>query len=144
MKNAHSDAVDGELANLQAELTRYQSIAQRLNDVVWILDAETTFLFETPSGPRILGYEPGYLIGRKGIDFVHPADRETAEEAFRKIVDQRILLTPTEFRFRKASGEWAILEAVGENLIDQPGVQGVILHCREITEVKRHLEDSRR
>jgi len=40
-------------------------------------------------------------------------------------------------RFRHADGSWIHLEALGNNLLDHPGIRGIVLTSRDITERKR-------
>jgi two-component system, NtrC family, sensor kinase len=42
-----------------------------------------------------------------------------------------------EFRFRHADGSWRHLEAVGNSLLEDPNVRGVVLNSRDITERKQ-------
>ena len=45
--------------------------------------------------------------------------------------------TPTEFRIRKADGEYLDVESVGMNMFGVPGVDGIVTTTRAITERKR-------
>ena len=53
---------------------RFRSIIQFLTDIIWIVDENITITYESPSCSRLLGYPPGYLIGKNGLDIVHPDD----------------------------------------------------------------------
>jgi signal transduction histidine kinase len=44
---------------------------------------------------------------------------------------------PTEYRFRRADGTHVYLEALGSNLLDHPGVRGIVITSRDVTERKR-------
>jgi signal transduction histidine kinase len=44
---------------------------------------------------------------------------------------------PTEFRFRRADGSYVYLDALGANLLDHPGVRGIVITSRDVTERKR-------
>ncbi len=39
-------------------------------------------------------------------------------------------------RLRHADGTWRCFEAVGNNLLDDPGVEGIVINSRDITERK--------
>jgi signal transduction histidine kinase len=46
-------------------------------------------------------------------------------------------ITPIELRFRHKDGNWRTLEATGNNLLHEPGVAGIVVNSRDITERKR-------
>jgi len=43
-------------------------------------------------------------------------------------------------RFRHGDGYWCYLEAIGNNLLDEPSVGGIVLNFRDISERKRAAE----
>ena len=45
-----------------------------------------------------------------------------------------------EFRFRHKDGSWRVIESFGRNLSHLPGVSGVVVNSRDITE-RRRLEE---
>jgi len=45
--------------------------------------------------------------------------------------------TPTEFRMRKADGRYLDVESIGVNMVGVPGVNGIVITTRPITERKR-------
>ena len=48
---------------------------------------------------------------------------------------------PTEFRIRKADGKYLDVESIGVNMIGVPGVDGIVITTRPITERKRAEEE---
>jgi len=120
---------------------RFRSMVQNLSDVVWVVDGETRFKYETPSSFRVTGYEAGYLIGKVGFEFVHPEDLVGVQTAFREVVQRENRLIPTAFRFRHSNGHWLELEAVGSNMLDHPGIRGIVVTARDVTDKKRMEEE---
>ena len=113
--------------------SRYFSILQNLSEIVWILDPETTVLFETPSGPRTLGYSPGEMIGKVGLNFIHPDDVPEAKAQFALVLSRSNDSLPTTLRLRRADGGWLPMEIVGVNLLEHPSVRGILITARDIT-----------
>jgi PAS domain S-box-containing protein len=116
---------------------KFRLIVQFLTDIIWIIDKKTNILYESPSSYKILGYEPGFLIGKKGMDMVHPEDlnlvNRDLEEVFRKQND----FIPTIFRIKHANGSWVLLEVIANNMLDHPAIKGIIITGRDITERKQ-------
>ena len=119
--------------------SRFRALVQNSFDIITIHDATGLTVYESPAASRILGYAPGSLIGKKPFETVHPKDIDRAREAYDQLV-QGVSLAPIELRFRHADGTWIWLETLGNNLLDHPGIQGVVLTSRDITERKRAEE----
>jgi PAS domain S-box-containing protein len=100
---------------------------------------------------NILGYRPGYLIGKLPYEFIHPDDLKSVSDDLSEVYLKTNTSMPTEFRFRKADGTWVYLEAIGQNLLEDPAINGIVITARDISERKRvekelkthrvHLED---
>ncbi|MGD2140448.1 MAG: EAL domain-containing protein [Burkholderiales bacterium] len=118
---------------------RFRALVQNSFDIITIHDSDGVTVYESPAASRILGYPTGALVGRKPFTSVHPSDVERAQEAFRTLTSgsQPISL---ELRYRHADGSWIWLEILGNNLLDHPGVAGVVLTSRDITE-RKHAEE---
>ncbi len=119
---------------------RFRSLIQNLSDLIMILDRDGLFIYETPSVERILHYPAGHLIGRSPMDFIHPDDipfvQKELGEVYRMENDGQSL----EFRAKRSDGTWVYLEAIGTNLIHYPGIGGVVITARDITERKKAEE----
>ncbi|MCW2570942.1 MAG: hypothetical protein JWO88_1000, partial [Frankiales bacterium] len=82
----------------------------------------------------MFGYEPQDVVGKDGMDFVHPDDVET----FRRVWEQ-VLCAPgaherVEIRVQHRNGSWRWVEERVTNLLDDPDVTGVVLNVRDVTE----------
>lgn len=132
-------------ARTQAEIAlreseaRFRSLIQNSSDLIVILDKDGLISYETPSIERILGYPQGLLLGRSPKEFIHPQDLPGIQNDLRDVYANRREGTPSEFRFAKADGTWAYLEAIGKNLLDYPGINGVVITAHDISE-RKHAE----
>ena len=63
-------------ARLRESEERFRALTQNSSDIVTLLEVDGTILYESPSIERILGYEPGELVGKNVFDYVHPDDLE--------------------------------------------------------------------
>ena len=121
---------------LRENEARFRSLIQSSSDLIVILNRDGLITYETPSMQRILGYSPGYLIGRSPLDLIHPDDLALSAEDLEGVYHKTNDGLPTEFRFRHADGTWVYLEALGNNLLDFPGINGVVITARDISERK--------
>ncbi len=116
---------------------RFRSMLQSSLDIIVILDKDGLIFYESPSVEQVLKYRPGEIIGKNPIEFMHPEDVEMVAGELANLHKSMNSGIPTEFRFRKADGSWALFEAVGKNLIDDPAINGIVITAHDITERKK-------
>jgi PAS domain S-box-containing protein len=116
---------------------RFRSIIQFLTDIIWIVDEKMHIIYESPSSAHVLGYEPGFLIGKLGMTLVHPDDLDNVKKDLQEVFEKRNDFYPTEFRVKHKTGRWISLEAIANNMLEHPAIQGIIITCRDITERRR-------
>ncbi|PKN19455.1 MAG: hypothetical protein CVU71_08080 [Deltaproteobacteria bacterium HGW-Deltaproteobacteria-6] len=122
---------------LQKSEERLQELLAKSSDMVVVLDDQGLFKYVSPAFKPILGYNQTDLIGKSSFDFIHPDDMEIVGIAIGEVFLNQQKGIPTEFRFRRADGSWACLEALGSNCLDNPAIGGVIINAREVSERKQ-------
>jgi PAS domain S-box-containing protein len=114
---------------------RFQALVRHSTDIITVLDADGSWRSSSPAGTRLLGYEEGYNPEGGVLSLVHPDDIGAAAVALREVYEgTRGPDAPLVFRVRRIDGEYLMMETVGQNLIDDPSVQGVVLNSRDVTE----------
>jgi PAS domain S-box-containing protein len=119
---------------------RFRSLIQSSSDIIVILDQNGLITYESPSMEQILRYPAGEMIGKNPLDYMHPGDIGGVVKALSEVFEDVNPGIPTEFRFKRADGTWVYLEAIGNNLIDYAGINGVVITARDITERKKAEE----
>jgi two-component system, sensor histidine kinase and response regulator len=139
----HNDVSDRRRTEevLQSSERHFRSLIENALDIIAILDADGTVRYASPSVKRILGYRPASLIGERVMSYIHIDDLRTVRVAFNRAMRQPGVTTPLEFRVRRTDGGWTTLEAVGNNLIAEQSVKGVVVNARDISERKRVEEE---
>ncbi len=119
---------------------RFRVLFQNASDVILVSDEGQTIRYASPSVERVMGHRPETLVGTSAADHIHPED----EERFRTMeaeVRRKSGASPTmEFRWRHSDGSWHSHEAIGNNLLREPSVRGVVFNLRDVTE-RKALED---
>jgi PAS domain S-box-containing protein len=126
--------------SLRENEERFRSMIQSLSDIIFILDGNGQLTYESPSATRILGYQPGYFIGKSPFTHIHPDDLDQVMKDLDEVFLSVNPGIPTEFRYQKANDTWIYLEALGNNQFENPGIQGIVLTVRDITERKKAEE----
>jgi len=111
-----------------------RAIIENSLDVVAILDVSGRVKYSTPSLEPVLGLLPSEFADHNAFDFVHPADLPPVTKAFLHAIDHPHAPVRFEFRFRHKTGGWRYLEAIGQSLLDDPQIAGVVINCRDMTE----------
>ncbi|HZO85314.1 MAG TPA: PAS domain S-box protein [Verrucomicrobiae bacterium] len=118
----------------------FRRLTENSLDVITILDANGTILYESPSVEQVFGYAPDDYRGHELFEFVHPEDVAGVKAAFANTLDDPSDTPRLNFRFRRKDGEWRHVEGVGKNLLSDPVVSAVVFNSRDITE-RRNLEE---
>jgi len=118
---------------LERREEHYRSLIEHSLDLISILNIDGTIRYVSPSHERVLGYPSDDLVGRNVFAFVHADDIAGVKEAFAAHDGAASL----EFRFRHKDGSWRMLESFGRNLSHVPGVAGLVVNSRDVTDRKR-------
>ena len=128
------------MEELRQRETYFRHLTEYALDLITILDADGTIRFESRSITRELGHAPEDYVGKNAFDFVHPEDAPRVMEAFFTALQTRGNTQLLSFRFRHRDGSYRILEGLGNNLLEDPAVAGIVFNSRDVTE-KRRLEE---
>ena len=112
-------------------------LVQYGGDLISIGGADGTIRYISPACERALGYKPEALIGTNAFDKIHPGDLDLAKKRFAERVNTPGEGSPIDIRFRHADGTWRDFETMGNNLLEDPAVRGIVIHARDITGRKR-------
>jgi diguanylate cyclase (GGDEF)-like protein/PAS domain S-box-containing protein len=130
-------------ADLRRSEERFRSLVRNAADIILIVAADGTVIYESPAVARILGYDPAARQGSSAFDVIHPGDVEWVRALFRDIIATAGAEVTADFRARHADGSWRWLEATAKNLLAEPSVGGIVVNYRDITE-RRSLEEQLR
>ncbi|TMA59345.1 MAG: PAS domain-containing sensor histidine kinase, partial [Deltaproteobacteria bacterium] len=117
----------------------FRLLTENALDIIILLNSDGTVRYQSPSAERVLGYQLEEAIGKSGFEFVHPDDLPIVMNAFAEVIQSPGLTPRVEVRVQHKDGSWRILEALGNNLVDNPTVGGLIINSRDITE-RKHME----
>ena len=120
-----------------------RSLLRNTADVVTVLSADNTVLYDSPAIGRVFGYAPGERVGENGLGYVHPDDAERVGKAFAELLEGPRADVPLEYRMRHKDGSWRYVASSRTNLLDDPSVGGVVTVYRDVTG-RKEAEDALR
>ncbi len=143
LEQARRKEAETEQALRRAERQAEALVASSL-DIVSILDGEGRILFTSPSTEKLLGYRVETLVTRSVLDVVCPEDAPAVREALQRCLESPGTTVSVEFGVRRADGAIRQLESLMTNLLEDPGVLGLVVNSRDVTERHRSEDALRR
>lgn len=138
-----TEKVEAEQKLTESE-TRFRLLVQNSNDITTIIDAGGHTIYESPSFYRTFNYTEEEVIGKSIFEFIHPEDVDKASVELAKGIERGGVSDPIEFRLRHRNGSWVNVESIGSNLLNTPGINGIVINSRDITERKEAEEKNKR
>jgi diguanylate cyclase (GGDEF)-like protein/PAS domain S-box-containing protein len=138
-----NDSIGAGNAQFQQRLReiegRFLAIAENSQDLIFELDAQLRFAYLGPNCNRVLGCEPGQMVGTESAQIIHPDDQTKATSDFQKALLQ-FKSGQSKFRLRRADNSWRWMETtcVAFYTVDQQ--KRLVCIGRDVT-VRQELED---
>jgi signal transduction histidine kinase/ActR/RegA family two-component response regulator len=79
-------------------------------------------------------------LGKSLLALVYPEDAPAVRAALERLTLKVGSASPPEYRFRRKDGSWVWLESVGNNLLNDVAVGGIVVTSRDVTG-RRALEE---
>ena len=134
-------------AALERSESRYRSLTLASASIVWVTDAEGSFLLDGPSWESYTGQTQAEYAGWGWLDAIHPEDREAAAWAWRRAVDRKEPYY-AEYRLLRQDGQYRRVTARGVPVIDADGtLVEWVGACTDVEDERRaadHLRQAQR
>ena len=116
----------------------FRALTEKSGDLTVILDEDGRIEYASPSATEYLGNPPEQMVGKLFDDFLNKEDIPIVRDMFEKAVGHHEEnVPPIEFRTVGKDGRTAHLEALVSNMLDEPGLKGLVANCRDISERKK-------
>ncbi len=138
--NTYTDVTESlarEAALREAE-ARFRLLAENSSDVVCQVDAAGVNLYVSPAIERLLGWRPEELIGRNGLELVHPEDHGilyNAQLSLSNGAEESTALC----RYRRPDNSWVWVEGRARKLVasENRATPCCVVVLRDATERKQ-------
>ena len=113
----------------------FRSVLDHAPDGVLITDADANIVYASPSCGRLLGHPVDELPALSSLLFMDGEDDLARAERLNNLVleNPRRPISET-LRVRHGDGSTRVFEVTSKNLLDEPGVNGVVVNFRDITD----------
>jgi len=110
----------------------FQALLERGSDVAVVNGPDGTVLYANATVCNF-GYVPEDVVGRQGLDFVHPEDRKLVADAFESIQKGPDKATSLVYRHHHVDGRFRWVEAWLCDKTADPEIAGIVTNLRDIT-----------
>lgn len=132
--------VKKQIEQLQKTEEKFKFIVNHSNDILVVINEKGEQIYISPSAEKITGYSVKELEV-PFIELIHPDDVAMLTEKWKECLANPGKKISAEYRHKHKTKEWVYFEAVGENLISNPFIKGVITNVRDISKRKEIEEE---
>ena len=115
------------------------ALIEHSSDAIALVDEGGTVLYANPATGWMLGRPISDVIGSNVFGWVHHDDLVGFKTNFARL-DRPGIPVRSAFRLRHNDGSWRRIESVGVNRLDDPGIRGIIINYRDVTERQQTQE----
>lgn len=126
-------------SRLMAQISagRYRAITEGAANVTLVMGKSGRVRYASPSSFDILGFDPEKVPLLEFENLVHVDDWSQLQQGFEDSVDAPGKQMPViRARIRDASGQWRDMEGTYTAMLSVPGVNGVVLSLRDLTQLR--------
>ena len=135
-----SAALTEDLHRRESE-ARFSSLVARSSDLITVVSADGTVLYQSPSIERVLGYRADDVIGSRFDELLPDRERGALLTVLsRGVAGGRSGPEVIECSLRHRDGRRLQFEVLHTNLLDDEHVRGIVLNSRDVTE-RRAFEE---
>jgi|SRR5579862_720206 len=129
---------------MATSLNGFRALIENSSDAIFLVNPRTEIIYASASTAKVLGYQPEELLGRNGLELLHPQDREDSRRALKEVLAKPDSPLQMHARVRRKNGEWCWVESTASNLLHEPFVQAIVINSREISARRAAEEEQRR
>ncbi|WP_372980750.1 EAL domain-containing protein [Marinobacter sediminum] len=126
-------------SRLMAQISagRYRAITEGAASVTLVLDRAGQASYASPSSDEILGFDPGEIASLNLETLVHVDDWPKLQQGFEDAIGAPGQQQPViRARVRDSEGRWRDMDCTYTAMLSVPGVNGVVLSLRDLTQLK--------
>ncbi len=121
--------------------SQFRTLVHHASDLITVVDASGTIVYQSPSIQRLVGLGPDDLAGSNYADLLVEEDAPHVRSLFAGIVAAPETTITAEYRLRHSDGSSRHVESIVSNMIADPTVSGLVLNTRDVTDRKALQEE---
>jgi PAS domain S-box-containing protein len=122
---------------------RTHNLLENAKEVITIISSDWKILYVSPSIKAIMGYFPDELLGKDGVENVHPLDTERFRHLLKDLKSFPEKESTLQYRYFTKDGDVIWLEAIGKNFLSDNVIKGFVINSRDISEQRIAAKEQR-
>jgi two-component system cell cycle sensor histidine kinase/response regulator CckA len=131
---------EGALRRSEAQ---FRALTETSTELISIMEPDFSIRYVSPAVEAMLGYGPRELVGNTPFHMMHPEELARVTAALEGPLRAPGAGVTMECRMLHRDGSVRIIEGTVRNMLNVPGIEGIVLNARDITE-QRQLEEQLR
>lgn len=129
-----------ERETLRQSEERFRALIRNASDVIAIVTPDGVIRYLSSAAQHLWGYAPEDLEGTCVFALMHPDEAGRPQALLAQACTGPDGGLTAELRLRQADSSWRLSEVILTNLLMEPGIEGIVLTCRDISERKAFEE----
>lgn len=119
----------------------FRSLIENESGIIFLLDRHGIIRYLSPSLKRVLGYRVEDLLSKTFCDLVNDEDQTVCGDFLQTTLRDPHRSHAAEIRLAHADGSLRVFETIGQNLLEDTAVKGIVLNSRDIT-IRKNFEEA--
>ncbi len=132
--------VRGLLSERQQRELRYRAPVEHVTDGVVLISVDGQIIYASPAVRRIFGFDQAAIYSVDPASQTHPDDLQHVQAELLKLIADPTYIPTLKYRFRHANGSYILIESTFTNLLNEPGVNAIVINFQDITERQKAQE----
>ena len=116
---------------------RFRALIENSSEVIIVSDLQGNRLFVSDGIKRMLGYTPEEYMKLNILNMVSAEQADAVRRILQKVADNPHQPSIINLRIQHKNGSWRWIEVVQAGFFDVPGLNGVVVNYRDVTERKK-------
>ncbi|BCJ40509.1 hypothetical protein GCM10010168_81570 [Actinoplanes ianthinogenes] len=138
--NGLLDRLDESLAEIRRRERRQEALLRHASEITTIVRTDGVVTYLNPAVERIIGGSLHDYVGRHLLNLMHPGDAPRIDAELAGVFATPGAKRHIEMRVQHDDDSWRWLSAVAVNLVEEPGIGGIVINARDVTE-ERELRE---
>lgn len=123
---------------------RFRALIENSSEVIIVSDLAGNRIFVSEGIKHMLGYTPQEYMKLNIFDMVPPGEAQSVRGMLQQIVDNPGQTFTISVNIQHKNGSWRWIEAAMAGFLDVPGLNGIVITYRDVTERKEAEESLRK
>jgi PAS domain S-box-containing protein len=113
------------------------TLLDAVQELLAILTTDGMIQYASAGFTRVLGYRTEDLVGKSIFELVHASDADGGRECLRDLAVSQHGKLGKRCRLQSKDGTWRWFAAEAQNHSNLPGIEGIVVSLRDVTELHR-------